>query len=80
MGHYDDYTESDFDALIATLERIEGKFLLSSFRNTSLYEAVERNRWASIEIKMSKPMSRNSKNKRGTKLEVLTANYPIDMG
>jgi len=80
MGHYDGYTEDDFDALIAVLERIEGKFLLSSFRNKPLQEAVKRNGWSSFEIRMSKPMSRNGENKRGTKVEVLTANYPISAG
>lgn len=80
MGHYDGYTEDDFDALIAVLERIEGKFLLSSFRNKPLQEAVKRNGWSSFEIRMSKPMSRNGENKRGTKVEVLTANCPISAG
>ena len=80
MGHYDGYTEDDFNTMIAVLERIKGKFLLSSFRNESLRVAVTRNGWSSFEIRMSKPMSRNGENKRGTKVEVLTANYPISAG
>lgn len=79
-GHYDGYTEEDFAALITVLERIRGKFLLSSFRNKMLQEAVRRNGWSSFEIRMSTPMSLDGENRRGTKVEVLTANYPISAG
>lgn len=77
MGHYDGYSEDDFSSLIKVLENIQGRFLLSTFRNEQLSAAIVRNGWSSFEIKMSKPMSRNKENKRGSKIEVLTANYPI---
>lgn len=77
QGHYDGYSQDDFDALITVLERIEGKFLLSSYPNEHLYEAVKRNGWISFEIQMCKTASRNAENEHGTKTEVLTANYPI---
>jgi hypothetical protein len=35
QGHYDGYTQMDFDALLRALEDLTGKFLLSSFRNRS---------------------------------------------
>lgn len=80
MGHYDGYTQEDFDALIAVLERIEGKFLLSSFRNKTLQESAKRNGWSSFEIRMSNSSSQMGKQKRAEKVEVLTANYPFPAG
>lgn len=74
QGHYDGYTQDDFDNLLKVLESIQGKFLLSSFRNKALTEAIKRNGWHNIEIKMHSSM-----NKQGCKVEVLTANYPIKM-
>jgi DNA adenine methylase len=43
QGHYDGYAQEDFDSLLGLLESIKGKFLLSSFRNKALAEAVQRN-------------------------------------
>ncbi len=71
QGHYDGYTQEDFEMLLACLEKIEGKFLLSSFRNKALTEFAKKNGWDSVEIYTSKPMS------KGRKIEVLTANYQI---
>ena len=76
QGHYDGYTQIDFDALLADLETIQGKFLLSSFRNKSLFEYIKRNGWETLEIKMVCAMTNNLKKPRD-KIEVLTANYPI---
>jgi len=73
QGHYDGYTQEDFDALLRTLGNIEGRFLLSSYRNSSLSEFVHKHGWHTIEIKMAKPSSP----KRSQKIEVLTSNYPI---
>ena len=72
QGHYDGYTQDDFDNLLSLLETIKGRFLLSSFRNKALSKAAEQNGWHTIEIKMHCSM-----NKVGQKVEVLTANYPI---
>ena len=36
QGHYDGYTQEDFDSLLSLQEEIKGKFLLSSYRNRSL--------------------------------------------
>jgi Site-specific DNA methylase len=76
QGHYDGYSEDDFLQLMKTLEGIQGKFLLSSFRNKNLNEYTERNGWHQIEIRMAKPMSAHTK-RSTAKIEVLTANYPI---
>ncbi|MDR2193660.1 MAG: hypothetical protein LBP19_04230 [Treponema sp.] len=48
--HYDGYTQDDFDNLLKLLETINGKFLVSSYRNASLREYTKRNggirRWS----------------------------------
>ena len=78
QGHYDGYTQEDFDALLTLLEGIQGKFLLSSFRNKSLVEFTKRNGWHSVELQMACSMTHNTKAKR-QKIEVFTANYPISI-
>jgi len=80
MGHYDGYTQMDFDALLRKLEGIQGKFLLSSFRNRSLTELAKRNGWHAEEIRMSSPMTNGTGRAARNKVEVLTANYPIGTG
>jgi DNA adenine methylase len=79
QGHYDGYTQEDFNTLLETLANIKGKFLLSSFRNKRLTDFTGRNGWETMEIKMACPMSNKYKVPR-TKIEVLTANYPILSG
>lgn len=75
-GHYDGYSQEDFDMLLETLSKIEGKFLLSSYPNKGLDEFVKEFGWhqkthqASVSVSVSK---RHSKKK----IEVLTANYKI---
>jgi len=44
QGHYDGYTQMDFDAFLTLLEGIHGKFLLSSFHNASLADFTRRHR------------------------------------
>ncbi|MDR3356026.1 MAG: DNA adenine methylase [Spirochaetaceae bacterium] len=76
QGHYDGYTQEDFDALLKLLESLQGKFLLSSFRNEALRDCTKRNGWYSLEFSMDSSMTHCGKNPR-KKVEVLTANYPI---
>lgn len=78
QGHYDGYSSEDFKQLLETLEHLQGKFLLSSFRHKYLSEFTERNGWQNIEIRMAKSMSANSK-RSVQKIEVLTANFPISI-
>ena len=68
--------QQDFDNLLSELSKIEGTFLLSSFRNKSLTEFSSKNGWYQIELKMAKPMT-SQLGKTVSKIEVLTANYPI---
>jgi DNA adenine methylase len=76
QGHYDGYTQDDFDRLLGVLEELKGKFLLSSYRNKNLTEYIKRNGWYTEEINMSSSMTHGYKTQR-RKIEVLTANYPI---
>jgi DNA adenine methylase len=75
MGHYEGYTQEDFDALLLALSKVKGKFLLSSYPNKSLDLFVKECGWHQIVLDM--PCHASSKRKR--KLEVLTANYPISL-
>ena len=77
MGHYDGYTQMDFDALLEKLEAIHGKFLLSSFRNATLAKFTKRNNWHTVEVRMASPMTQGRNQSPKAKVEVLTANYPI---
>jgi DNA adenine methylase len=79
QGHYDGYSSEDFRALLDVCSKMEGKFLLSSFRHDALAEYTEKYKWPQFEIKMKKPMTaQNGAGKTEHKIEVLTANYPID--
>jgi DNA adenine methylase len=76
QGHYDGYTQEDFDSLLTILEDIKGKFLLSSFKNRALAEFTKRNGWPALEYKMECSMANRYKNQR-TKTGILTANFPL---
>lgn len=76
QGHYDGYSQEDFNALLEELSKIEGKFLLSSYRNKALNEFVLKLSWHQIEFKMTKSMTAQT-GKTVEKIEVITTNYPI---
>jgi DNA adenine methylase len=76
MGHYDEYTIEDYEALLKTLVHVQGKFLLSSYPSDLLKHYTEENGWHTKVFEQG--VSINAKSgylKR--KWEVLTANYPI---
>ena len=75
QGHYDGYSQEDFERLLETLAGIQGKFLLSSYRNKALTACIEKHGWDSAEIRMCLSMSCRSGARQ--KIEVLTSNYPI---
>jgi DNA adenine methylase len=77
QGHYDGYSNADFAALLETLTSIQGKFLLSSFRNEARTEKTAANNWSQFEITMNKAMSTNTE-RTLQKIEVFTANYSIE--
>ena len=75
QGHYNGYSEADYQALLNELAQIQGKFLLSSYRSAPLKEAVAKHGWHSVEIECCK----FSSYKGNKKIECLTANYPISL-
>ncbi|MBV6442770.1 MAG: hypothetical protein EPGJADBJ_04494 [Saprospiraceae bacterium] len=72
MGHYAGYKESDFEALLATLSKVKGRFLLTCYPS-DLLEKWLRNcsNWMADFREMS--LSAGAKGKRKT--EVLVRNY-----
>jgi DNA adenine methylase len=79
QGHYDGYTRVDFEALPGVLESIQGKFLLSSFRNAALVECTRKNAWYTVEFRLACAMTHSGCRNVRAKVEVLTANYPISV-
>ena len=69
MGHYGDYTREDFAALLETLSRVKGKFMLSSYPSDVLREYADRHGWCVMKFVM--PRSAGG----GIKTEVVTLNY-----
>jgi DNA adenine methylase len=76
-GHYDGYSEQDFENLLTLLSNIKGKFLLSSYPSTILQKYSKLHNWSMWSVE-----SGVSVNQKGAyikrKVEVLTANYPLD--
>lgn len=75
-GHYDGYTIEDFERLLQTLSKLQGKFLLSSYPSPLLLKYAKKHSWNMWSLETG--VSVNAKGgymKR--KVEVLTANYPI---
>lgn len=76
-GHYGGYTRDDFEKLLQTLSKIKGKFLLSSFPSDLLEKYSRKYKWKTKTMEMSLSVPGARKNGR-KKIEVLTANYPIN--
>jgi DNA adenine methylase len=77
QGHYDGYTQEDFDSLLNTLEAVDGRFLLSSYPNESLRDFTERDGRHTFELKMASTMTNGSTNQK--KVEVLTATIRLSL-
>jgi DNA adenine methylase len=76
MGHYDGYSEQDFENLLNLLSNIKGKFLLSSYPSPLLQRYIKAHGWRFKCFEQG--VSVNAKSgymKR--KWEMLTANYEI---
>lgn len=78
QGHYNGYSAGDFKELLEVISHIKGKFLLSSFRHPVLREYTEQNGWHILEFKMNKSITARTAN-HSQKIEVLTANYPLQL-
>lgn len=78
MGHYDGYTIDDYEALLRCLEGVKGKFLLSSYPSEILRLYTLKNGWNQLHVEQTVSVASNSEKPLKKKIEVLTANYPID--
>ena len=74
--HYDGYCLEDFEALLKTLERLQGKFLLSSYNSDILGHYTATNGWHRKVYEQGVTVNTKSGYQK-KKWEVLTANYPI---
>jgi len=77
MGHYGGYTEHNYKNLLEVLSKVTGKFLLSSYPSDVLYLYAKNNGWYTKEIPLKITASKSTTSNRTSKVEVLTANYPI---
>lgn len=78
QGHYKGYTEQDFEALLQVLSKIKGKFLLSSYPSKLLSAYTKGHNWHTKKLNVSLSLSSNAKVKTKRKIEILTANYPLE--
>ena len=74
MGHYQGYTQQDFDNLIDTLSQIQGKFILSSYPNEALDSARNLFGWKPLDLDKQLSM-RNDKTVNKRKTECITYNF-----
>lgn len=75
-GHYDGYSEDDFENLLKTLAQIQGKFLLSSYPSELLTRYAKQHGWQQWSLETGVTVN-NKSGYQKRKVEVLTANYPI---
>jgi DNA adenine methylase len=75
-GHYDGYTQEDFELLLKTLSEIKGKFLLSSYPSPVLMKWAKQMGWKQWSLEMGVTVNQKSGYLK-RKVEVLTANYEI---
>lgn len=73
-GHYDNYSEADFKALLELLSRIKGKFLLSSYPSELLSQFTAQYGWNTRSIEQAVSVNKGYGKK---KIEVLTMNYQL---
>ncbi len=76
-GHYDGYSRDDFENLLKTLSRVEGKFLLSSYPSDILAEYTKANNWSVKTLEQTVSVANGTGKPGKKKIEVLTANYDL---
>lgn len=76
-GHYDGYSEQDFENLLIKLSKIKGKFLLSSYPSELLQKYAKQHGWCMWSVEQGVSINKKCGYIK-RKVEVLTANYPLD--
>lgn len=69
---YKGYTEADFEDLLKSCEKMEGKFLLSSYPSAVLNKYAKKNGWKQRKVVMPVKVTKHTDKE---KTEVLTFNY-----
>ncbi len=76
-GHYDGYSEQDFENLLITLSKVNAKFLMSSYPSKLLEKYTADNGWHTIKIAQTVSVANGTGSPGKRKIEVLTANYDL---
>lgn len=78
-GHYDGYSLADFENLLKTLSKLQGRFMLSSYQSPILSEYTKANGWHTKEYKMKVSVNNvgNTNKPKKEKTEVVTWNYEL---
>ena len=78
--HYNGFTENNLEELLAKLELIKGKFILSQFMTATLEKYIEKNHWNYKSVDMNMNVANFDKNGGGKrrKLEVLVYNFETE--
>lgn len=74
-GHYDGYTQEDFEMLLKAISRLEGKFILSSYPSELLGRFTRDLNWVQTSFEQNVSVNRGMSGKKKT--EVLTSNFDI---
>lgn len=72
MGHYKGYTEEEYEALLKSLSKIKGKFLLSSYPSEILTKYAKKYKWRIQRITKYVAVTKHTEKK---KTEVIVYNY-----
>lgn len=76
-GHYDGYSQEDFEQLLKTLSNVEGKFLMSSYPSSILQEYVDQEGWYQKKLEQTVSVASGTGHPGKKKIEMLTANYDL---
>lgn len=77
MGHYDGYSEQDFENLLIALANVKGKFLLSSYPSPMLQKYCKANGWHFKCFEQGVSVAAKTGYMK-RKWEMLTANYSLE--
>lgn len=70
-GHYDGYSKDDFENLLKTLSRIEGKFLMSSYPSEILVKYTNKFEWSTKKIMQTVSVANGTGKPGKKKIEVI---------
>ncbi|HEA30363.1 MAG TPA: DNA adenine methylase [Leeuwenhoekiella sp.] len=76
-GHYDGYSQEDFESLLDTLSGIQGKFLMSSYPSGVLERYSQKHGWYTRTLEQSVSVANGTGKPGKKKIEVLTGNYDL---